>query len=159
MGKGLREYATFIISPFEIDGVSKVDWLRHGTDTNRDIAVNQNTGEFMEITHLGIAKEGYVDRKEFRKIYTDGIIALGDFKASGLKVLMYVLQNLQKDSDLIRLNAQVCMKELGYKTYKSFYSGLTELLEKNILAKQVGGDWFFVNPNMIFNGNRTKLYK
>ena len=45
--------------------------------------------------------------------------------------------------------------EMGYKTRKSVYDALIELLNYDILRKRTGEGFFWVNPNVVFRGDRT----
>ena len=46
------------------------------------------------------------------------------------------------------------MNNVGFKTRKSVYDGVIELLEKGILTRSSNSKKYWVNPLVIFNGNR-----
>ena len=52
-----------------------------------------------------------------------------------------------------------CLEHTGYKTRGNILSGLAELLEASIIARSQESSLYFINPAIMFNGNRITFAK
>ena len=77
-----------------------------------------------------------VDREEFLKIFTGQIKFYFDLSQTGFK-LFFIIMGLYQ-------------KQIG---------GVKELLEKKMIAKSVKRYIFYINPAIIFNGDRARFVK
>jgi hypothetical protein len=65
---------------------------------------------------------------------------------------------LDKNTDLITLNVEECVTFLGIDSRTTYYKYLQDLVDNAIIVKhKVNSYW--VNPALIFNGNRIEYYK
>ena len=146
-------------NPFLKDGVLKVDKanktiLMGGT---KDVVVNMETGATEGITMLHKFKE--VDRTQFVKLYTSEIQSLFDLSQAGLKVFGYVVQCMRIKDDTIYINVPDLKEFCGYKQTKQVYRGLAELIANQVIAKSSKSNIWFINPSVIFNGDRIAFIK
>ena len=106
-----------------------------------------------------------VDREEFLKIFTGQIKFYFDLTQTGFKLFFIIMGLYQKQigGDEIYLNfetakeeAEKCESAISKAVY---YRGLKELLEKKMIAKSVKKYIFYINPAIIFNGDRARFVK
>lgn len=132
--------------------------------SNKDnIVVNQSTGE-VQGTHVVSYKQ--VDDKEFVKLFTGNIALIFDLSSSGRKAFDMLLHVVQKEAirkDLVYIDDEVradFTEEHKVKLATStMYRGLENLVEKKILARSTRTNHYFINPSMIFNGDRLAFTK
>ena len=106
-----------------------------------------------------------VDREEFLKIFTGQIKFYFDLSQTGFKLFFIIMGLYQKQigGDEIYLNFETAKEEA--EKYESAiskavcYRGLKELLEKKMIAKSVKRYIFYINPAIIFNGDRARFVK
>jgi len=132
-----------------------------GRDEN--VLINNGTGEVLG-THVTTYKK--VDGEQFVKLFTANIALTFDLSAPGIKafsVLVWVLQNQALSKDEIALDALMLddfMQAHRDKTpplklsLPTFWRGLAELVNAQIIAKTMRQGRYFINPNFIFNGDR-----
>ncbi len=106
-----------------------------------------------------------VDREEFLKIFTGQIKFYFDLTQTGFKLFFIIMGLYQKQigGDEIYLNFETAKEEA--EKYESaiskavYYRGLKELLEKKMIARSVKKYIFYINPAIIFNGDRARFVK
>jgi hypothetical protein len=124
------------------------------SDRNISI-VNEETGErISEATHMSTFYK--VDNAKFTKLYEGGLQAIFDLKSPGMKVLKIVLQqlNLKPGTDEISLSYIQAKDELKQSTYTR---GVRELVDAKIIAPAFIPARWYINPAIIFNGDRLVL--
>jgi len=119
--------------------------------------VNQNTGEidgysaFMRISE--------VDEQQFVKIFTRELRALWDLSKVAGRVFTYIMQCMRMNQDTIYFDVEECMEYTGYKSRRSIINGMSELIEHGIIARSTKSNIYFINPAVVFNGNRVTFAK
>ena len=112
----------------------------------------------------GVAFQTYkeVDSNQFIKIYTENVGLIFKLNNTGKKVFQILLRAIQKtaiNKDKIYLNlhnAEIIAKEIDVQIKKtSFYVGIKELIKCQIIAKSNDTNVFFINPHVLFNGDRV----
>lgn len=133
-----------------------------GKDDN--ILVNQSTGEVLGGTHVTSYKK--VDGEQFIKLFTQNIALTFGLSSSGIKtfnVLLWVLQHKALAKDEVDFDALVLEDFIeAHKEDKpplklslaTFKRGITELENAKIIAKAERRGRYFINPNLVFNGDR-----
>lgn len=120
--------------------------------------INHDTGQLS-----GVSIQSYkeVDSEEFVKIYTANVGLIFDLNPSGKKVFQILLIALQKNSinrDSVLFSSRIGLEIANKHSIKigetTFYRGLEELLRQNIIAKSLESNLYFINPHIIFNGDR-----
>jgi hypothetical protein len=107
-------------------------------------------------------KERVIDRRQYAKVYIEFIelVVSEGLSMSGVKMLFFVLGKLKPGNDVVRFNIKVARRVTGYKSDKSVYEGLVDLIKIGVLARKEGtNELFFVNPQLVFRGSRDKLIK
>ncbi len=104
-----------------------------------------------------------VDKEKFVKVYVQNIAAIFDLNKSGIRmlgVLLHLVQEYPNQDQVFmshpeadKAHAQINAKPLSRTTYDR---GVAELIEHDVIAESPKGlGWFYINPNLVFNGNRV----
>jgi len=117
------------------------------------------------VAHSGIHVIEEVDKDQFVKLYTKNVKAFFDIKPSTQKVLMAVINAIQKhpSADSIYLNWFV-VEDYSLEhdlsiSERSFYSALKELIAKGFLAESESTSQYWINPHLVFNGDRMTFIR
>lgn len=121
------------------------------------------TGENEVLTTYMQTRE--VEANRFVRIYTDQMRAWFELGNAAYKVLMIAMTVLQEkpNNDIIILSFEDIAEKLEELrppvklSRTTFHRGLTELLEKDFLARSTAANAFYVNPLFMFNGNRARF--
>lgn len=100
-----------------------------------------------------------VDDAQFVKVFADGISGIYDLKSAGSKVFRYLFDVVQKhpNTDRIYLYFMNAAEEPWSIPKSTFFRGLAELLEKKFAARSSDPNMFYLNPTMIWNGDRFRF--
>jgi|SRR5690554_3139016 len=138
---------------------SRGSQVRFSQDNGDQVVLNRETGE-MAAAHVISYRE--VDNEEFVKLFTANIALTFNLSQAGRKVFDLLLRVLQKTAigkDQVYLSDEVRQDALAefpkLKMGKStFYNGVKDLIENQIIAKSTKTNVFYINPHLIFNGDR-----
>lgn len=117
---------------------------------------------FIKLTLKEIVNsEEYIvrDRKEFIKIYKDGLKAMLNLSWTAQKVLIYIMDTMAANTQYVDIVPKTCMEVCGFKTPKSVRDGIIELLNKDILKRNPHSMRYWLNPLLLFNGDRIEFVK
>lgn len=158
----LRDYPMNTENPFKegvINVVNEAKGIRKifATGKNADAILDGETGELKG--HAVFAKRYEIDKTKFAKLYISEMSSFMDLTKTGLRVLFYVLAKMPQDRDFILFDIEEAMKITGYKTEKSVFTGIGELLECRFLARSNKTYLYYINPQIAFNGNRMTLVR
>jgi len=125
--------------------------------------VDTDSGE--ALAHSGIHIVQDVDKDEFVKLYTKNVKAFFDLKPSSMKILMFLVKELQKykGTDAIYISWQAAEKYFLSEELKvsrtSFQRSIVELIEKKFLAESDEPNKYWFNPHLFFNGDRMTFIR
>ena len=120
-------------------------------------AFDENTGEVLG--HTQFIRQIEVDEEQFAKLYLSNFSAFFDLKPQAIKVFGYILNQLIPNRDEFIFILEECMEYTGYKSDTSIRIGLTNLLENKIIARGRKDVFYYINPMVVFNGNRITFAK
>lgn len=100
-----------------------------------------------------------VDPEPFVKLYFKQSFRLVGLNASALRVLEYIMHQMKPNSDTVEFYLPDCKKYTGYKTRKPIYTGLSALQEAGFIHRGPVPTTYFINPLVLFNGNRAAYLK
>jgi len=100
-----------------------------------------------------------VDEEKFAKVYLSQFSAFWDLPNPAIKVFGYILTKLKPSKDSFEFLVSECMMHTAYKSKKPVYDGLTSLLNNQIIAKGYHEYIYFINPLVVFNGDRVTFAK
>lgn len=113
-----------------------------------------------KLAHSGIHVVKEIDSDEFLKVYTNNVRSIFDLKPTTQRILQYLMVELQKtpNADAIYLAWIGADEYFSHENLKvsrpSFQRGLKELLENKFIAESTKPSMFWLNPNLLFNGDR-----
>lgn len=157
--KGFSDYEKTFTNPF-IDKVlinegSKVrkvaDFSNHGT-----LTLDNNST--VDIENIVLANETLYDKTEFVQLVNGDASFLLEKSVNCIKLFVYICKVMKFHDDKVIISRAIHKSVLNISE-KGYYEGLRELLESEVIAKTVTADVYFINPNKIFKGKRTYLYK
>jgi hypothetical protein len=128
---------------------------KQGADTTL-LLVNGLGEEYGEASFV---HQTEVDEQEFTKLFKEGVARIAGLSARGSKVWGYVCEQLKPGATNIHFMFTQALAHTGYKTRANVVSGLAELLEAGILARSQEPSLYFINPTIMFNGNRLTFAK
>ena len=147
------------VNPFLRDVVATLGDKRVAVAMKSDmVEIDQQTGEMTRIPGQ-ITKMISADREGFVKLYTAQIDAFFELSYAGRTVVKYLIHMHQNEANrhLFILHPSHA-KEAGFEISKTtWYNGITDLIEKKIIAASTVTNAFFLNPAIFFNGDRTRL--
>lgn len=119
-------------------------------------AVDDN-GEILG--HTQFIRQIEVDEEQFAKFYLSNFSSFFNLKPSAIKVFGYILTQLVPNRDVFNFYIDDCQEYTGYKSFKTIYIGLASLLENEIIARGRTEYEYYINPMIVFNGNRITFAK
>lgn len=125
--------------------------------STKKVLVDSESGEAEAVALLHKYKE--VDKEAFVKLFIGEVQSLFDLSKTGLKVFGYILQTLRINEGTIYLDIESIMDYCGYKSKMQCYRGLGELLNNKIIAMSNKPNLWFINPKIVFNGDRIAFVK
>ena len=151
------------LNPFCFETELKIETRKKNLTVSRgtELFEKKNTGKsyFANIVHTQ-----EVDKEEFIKLYTSQIKAYFDLTKTAYKVFFIFLRIYQdaigKDHFYLSCKKAMSLAEKIDHFVLSesiFYRGIKELIEKRIIAKTNENNWYFINPAIVFNGDRARF--
>lgn len=120
-------------------------------------AIDPNTGEV--VGHTQFIRQIEVDEQQFAKFYLSNFSAFFDLKPSAIRVFGYILEQLTPNRDDFIFWIDEAMEKTGYKNKSSVYEGLASLVANEVIARGKSDNHYFINPMIVFNGNRITFAK
>ena len=65
----------------------------------------------------------------------------------------------QKDTDTILMSYDIVDKTIVKISRTTYFKGMKELVEKHFIAETMIQNYYFINPDFMFNGDRLSLVK
>ena len=155
----LTKHKQYKENPFIPDAIENMQVVKRTQMMNASskdaihYVVNQGTGEvdgysaFMRIVE--------VDEERFAKLYLAELGALWELSKPAIRVFTYVVNTMIPNRDTITFAIEECMEYTGYKSTKSVFAGLSQLIDHGIIARTTKHWQYFVNPMIVFNGSRV----
>ena len=148
-----KDFSQAEVSPYECDLKSKLN----GNTSNRVLSFGNARVELERYTnHIGarIALTQKVDHETFIKVFKDNLKYIAKLSRTAQAILWYIMDNIPKDRGHVIIDNATVMDFCGFKHRKSVRDGVIELLDKNILSRSTVPKKYWVNPLVLFNGNR-----
>jgi hypothetical protein len=80
-----------------------------------------------------------------------------DLTKSELAIIFHIFTTIKANVDIVRLNKKEIVDE-KIVSVGSFPNAISGLIKKEVIAKHVDKDKYFINPHFIWKGNYTKKY-
>lgn len=128
-----------------------------GSDKKAVVAVADT--ESGEIFKTSFIRQIEVDEEQFAKLYLSNFGAFFDLSTPAIRVFGYCLTCMKPRNDMIIFSVEDCQKYTHYGSKASIYKGLAELINAEIIARGPSDNLWFINPLVIFNGDRVTFAK
>jgi hypothetical protein len=162
--KKITDYASFDENPFMDNAVNDIRVIK-----KTQIVRPKNSSEIQQIVAQGGEVTGYsafmrfieVDEERFAKVYLNQFASFWDLPNTAIRVFGYVINTIKPKQDTFTFDLEDCLSYTKYKTKKSVFEGLSALIECIIIARGNRHYKYFINPLVVFNGDRvafTKMY-
>lgn len=152
--KKLEDFPISDVSPFEfmlrrkLEDCSSNRVVKYGDTAYVDYNMYQNNLEARMVLRQK------VDKEKFVKVYKDSIRYICKLSRTAQALLWYIMDVIPQDKAYVWIDNSSAKEVCNFKTTKSIINGTKELLEKNIIARSPIPKKFWVNPLVLFNGNR-----
>lgn len=128
-----------------------------GSDKKAVVAVaDTDTGEVFKTSFI---RQIEVDEEQFAKLYLANFAAFFNLSQSAIRVFGYILTCMKPKNDMIIFDRRKCLEYTQYKSDKAIYKGLAELVQSEIIARGPNEYNWFINPLIVFNGDRVSFTK
>lgn len=104
-------------------------------------------------------KSSIIDDQIYIKIFGSSLKNLVALSEPGFKVMLYVMMNIRPKTERVEILPALAVKKLNYKTTKSVYDGISNLIENDVIARSEFSNLYWINPTIFYNGSRRHLFK
>ena len=124
------------------------------TGKDRLALVNENTGE-------QVGNGGFFQFIEVDKTHVDGVSAIEGLSSSGKKVfkIFYLAIRDNKDTDSILMSFDIVDQDNVKISRTTYFKGMKELADKKSIAQTMIQNYYFINPDYMFNSDRLTFMK
>lgn len=160
--KPIRLKPEFDENPFIEKAIENINTVRktqivRTTDKNEIQMIVSQSGEVEG--HTAFVRYIEVDEEKFAKVYLSQFSSFWELGKPSIRVFGYILRQLKPNSDRFYFDMDECKMQTGYKTDKSVLDGLVNLIDCGIIARSNKHYVYFINPLVVFNGNRITFAK
>ena len=160
VGIGIKDFEEYDKNPFMNGAIRDI-----GIVTKDKISLwRTSKGSVMEMNdHNGnailLGSKKKIDAEGFTKVYHKQIKFMLELSDSAIKMIIYIASKLEKNSLQIDFEIDDCNKICKFSR-STIYRLLTELLKFNVIARSSKRNYiYFINPIVLFNGNRLIAYQ
>lgn len=159
----LKELEQYEKNPFVEKAINQIKTVRktkHFSPIDKNamqMIVSRETGD--QTGETAFVKFVEVDEEKFAKVYLSQFSAFYDLPKSSIKVFGFILNELKPNSDYFYFHIDDAMKATGYKGKNTIITALASLVKNGIIARSNKHYKFFINPLVVFNGNRITFAK
>jgi intergrase/recombinase len=159
--KKLTTFPEHLENPFIEEAVQNINVVKK-TQTIR--AKNKEEIQMIvsgdEVTgHSAFMRFVEVDEEKFAKLYLSQLSALWDLSKPSIRVFSYILTKLVPKKSDFYFQIEDCLEYTKYSSANSVLTGMSELIEAGIIARTRYHYQYFINPLIVFNGDRVTFAK
>lgn len=160
--KSIRDFTAYNENPFVEKAVQDIKIVRR-----QQVIRPRNKDEIQMITSTDGEVTGYsqfmrfieVEEEKFAKLYLSQLASFWELTKPSIRVFSYILTVLKPKQDLFIFIMEDCLQYAGYSSERSVFEGLTGLIEANIIARSNHHLKYYINPLVVFNGDRVTFAK
>lgn len=128
-----------------------------GSDKKAVVAVaDTDNGEVFKTSFI---RQIEVDEEQFAKLYLSNFAAFFNLSTAAIRVFGYILTCMKPKNDMVIFFLDKCKEYTEYKSKETIYKGLAELIKSEIIARGPADNLWFINPLIVFNGDRVSFTK
>lgn len=160
--KGISSFAKNRTNPFvehaleDISIVKKKQWMSSTKNAEVHTIIDKDG---QAVGHSAFMRFIEVDEEKFAKMYLSQFENFWDLPKSAMRVFGYIMQQLKPKKDKFEFFYDDCQEYTKYKSIQPIYNGLTALIANGIIARGYNENTFFINPLIVFNGDRVTFAK
>jgi hypothetical protein len=160
--KGITSFQKNRTNPFiqaaieNIEVVKKRQFINTSNKAEIQMIVNDQGDT---VGHSAFMRFIEVDEERFTKLYLSQFEAFWDLPKSAMRVFGYIMNQLKPKNDKFDFFIDDCQEYTKYKSLQPIYDGLTSLCENGIIARGYNENVYFINPLILFNGDRVTFAK
>lgn len=149
-----KDCRTYEDSPFEVYGIEDKVRTRitaRGTFYRKGEPWNASQSKSMTEP---------TDTYSYTKFFHEGIHSIKNLGIPAYHMLHYASMMLKPNKESVVISAEAFLKEFDYSatSLRIYYSAVTELITRSLLAKKANAtNTYWINPNILFNGNRLSI--
>jgi hypothetical protein len=100
-----------------------------------------------------------VEEEKFAKLYLSQFSSFWELSKPAIRVFGYILTKLEPKKDFFLFDMDLCIEYTKYTQRNHILTGLSGLIEAGIIARSSKHYIYFINPMIIFNGDRVTFAK
>lgn len=158
----VRDYESHQTNPFVEKAISDIKIIK-----KNQVVKSQDRSEIQMIVNQSGEIEGHtafmrfveVEEDKFTKVYLNQFHSFWDLSKSAIRVFGYIMTVLIPKKDWFYFDMTDCLKYTKYSTEKSVFEGIGSLIENGIIARSESHIKYYINPLVIFNGDRVSFAK
>jgi len=160
--KKIKTKQTFEENPFVESSIEKIVISKKAQimqSSNREINMVISDGDGVVQGYSAFMKFIEVDEEKFAKVYLSQFENFWELSKSAIRVFGYIINSLKPNQDVFYMKMDKCLAYTKYSQVNSIISGLSDLIDKGIIAKSKYENEYFINPLIVFNGSRVTFAK
>jgi len=153
-GPKISEYDASSESPYTVQLQSKY------VQPNSEHSAVEIDGVLHGIYPIGKGKTILSDNAIYSKLFRGNTEVLMGLSEPAAKMFYYISEFIGANKDEVCILQEDYLQFAGYKAKSrlTYYRGVEGLLKANIIARKTGSQsCYWINPNVLYNGDRTKL--
>lgn len=143
--------------PFILDGIGERVYV---TKEREDIVVDKNNGDLYVMKALPKTQQVAHDSKTYTKFFREAANKMNNLSVPATNMLFLIISQLEINSNFICISEDDFIEHFGYspKSKRLYYRAIVELCQLEIIRRRANfSRCYWVNANVIFNGDRTKI--
>lgn len=141
----------------DIKVVKRTQVIRSRDKNDIQLIKDTQTGEING--HSAFMRFVEVDEEKFAKVYLSQFASFWDLSKPAIRVFGYILSVLKPNQDNFIFELDTCMDYTQYKQKSMIFTGLANLIECGIIARSKYEYRYYINPLIVFNGDRVTFAK
>jgi hypothetical protein len=137
--------------------VQKTKVVRPQNQDEIQLIINSGSGEVQG--HTVFMKFVEVDEEHFAKVYISQFASFWELTKPAIRVFGFIITVLKPKKDFFYFDMDDCMKYTGYTQRNNILTGLSCLIDCGIIARSNKTYIYFINPLVVFNGDRVSFAK
>jgi len=160
--KKISEQEEFLENPFidkainDVKIIKKTEIIRPKGSGEIQMIVN-DAGEVTG--HSAFVRFIEVDEEKFAKLYLSQLSTFWELPKPAIRVFTYILTVLIPKRDTFYFDMEDCLKFTKYSQRNHVLTGLSCLIDAGIIARTRKSYEYFINPFVVFNGDRVTFAK
>jgi hypothetical protein len=152
----LADFPQNDINPFPMPDISEKVYIKK---TKVVTLVNNQSGETTDMIEHAREYMSLHDGAAYVKLFRYGFTVLGRLSKRGTTLLCYVMSALKPGQNTVRISQGDVVTHFSALKGGNFYSAVTNLLEWGVIARTTEPEVYYINANIVFNGDRRKAHR